>query len=297
MSRLFRLISLLALATQFITGAIAQKCSRATPCEVGCCSKWGFCGWGDAFCGAGCLNSCNAKKQCDADRPCEIGCCSKFGFCGLGKSFCGDDCAYQCDQKAQCDPGGWGSEYVNHTKCPLNVCCSKFGFCGMTEEFCGDKTAKHPTCDVGSHPIKRLVGYYEGWSSDRYCGQMYPEIIPGGVYTHINFASGSIDPATFMASPGGPRDESLWHRVQAVRRTTPGVQVWLAIGGWTFNDDNQATRTTFSDTAASEANREQFTRSLIALMKTYQFDGVDIDWSVSTYPLLVPPVVMTNMDL
>ena len=79
-----------------------------------CCSQFGFCGTGAAFCGAGCQGpygaacasppppSASASRQpspivrCGAAsgnavcRPPD--CCSQFGFCGTGDSFCGVGC-------------------------------------------------------------------------------------------------------------------------------------------------------------------------------------------------------------
>jgi chitinase len=110
------------------------------------------------------------------------------------------------------------------------------------------------------------------------CNRIRPEDITAGVYTHINFAFGSIDASSFSVVPGGDRDVNLWRRMTAVRFNDPGVKIWLAIGGWTFNDEDQPTRMTFSDIAASESRQGQFFQSLIAIMQTYQFDGVDLDW-------------------
>ncbi|OIW28356.1 glycoside hydrolase [Coniochaeta ligniaria NRRL 30616] len=274
------LFSLVALST----GGAAQQCSASVPCSVGCCSQYGYCGFGDDFCGPGCKNNCNAQKQCDRDRPCAVGCCSKFGFCGLGQDFCGANCAYQCDQKAQCDPGGWGAAYVNHTKCPLNVCCSKFGFCGMTSEFCGDKTVTHQTCDVNSHAIERVVGYYEGWAPSRDCHRMIPENIPVGVYTHINFAFASIAYNNFQTIPSDPGDLDRWKRVMMLKRSDPNLKIWLAIGGWTFNDPDQITKTTFSDICSTTVNQDKFIDALVTLMTAFGFDGVDIDWEYPEAP-------------
>jgi chitinase len=53
--------------------------------------------------------------------------------------------------------------------------------------------------------------------------------------------------------------------------------VFIAIGGWTFNDPGP-TATTFSDIARSETNTNAFIKSLTSFMATYDFDGVDIDW-------------------
>lgn len=149
----------------------------------------------------------------------------------------------------------------------------------MTPEFCGDKKVPRPTCNAATHPIGRVIGYYyEGWAVHRVCKRMIPENIPMGVYTHINFAFGSIDPVTFEAIPASAGDTDLWRRVISLKRLDPNLRIWLAIGGWTFNDDNQPTRTTFSDIVLSPQNSLTFIRSIIKLLVTYGFDGVDLDW-------------------
>jgi chitinase len=259
---------------------LGADCSATTPCATGCCSKFGFCGFGIDFCGAGCLNNCDAKLGCDAGNPCEIGCCSKYGFCGFGKDYCSPtNCVAGCDRKADCDPGGWGAAYVNHTTCPLNVCCSKYGFCGLTEEFCGDRKVNRPSCDASGQQINRVIGYYESWSNERACGTMYPESVPGGVYTHLNYAFASIDPVTFEVVPAAGQDEAGFTRIQGLKIADPNLKIWLAIGGWTFSDAGQPTATTFSDlAAASEPVQAMFFRSLQNLIVNYGFDGVDIDW-------------------
>lgn len=61
----------------------------------------------------------------------------------------------------------------------------------------------------------------------------------------------------------------------------PDLQVFIAIGGWTFSDAG-LTATTFSDLAASLENQKKFFTSLTSFMSTYNFDGVDIDWE---YPV------------
>ena len=98
---------------------------------------------------------------CDRDNPCDQGCCSRFGNCGFGPDFCGEDCVNNCDAVAECgreyrapsihpllernNPGNILTQHLYPTefarpgdeRCPLNVCCSEFGFCGTTAEFCG----------------------------------------------------------------------------------------------------------------------------------------------------------------
>ncbi|KAI8648702.1 Chitinase [Fusarium keratoplasticum] len=214
--------------------------------------------------------------ECSASTPCKAGCCSKFGFCGYGKDYCHDDvCVNNCDRLAECDPGGFGSAFVENTKCPLNVCCSKFGFCGWTEEFCGDKKVDRPQCD--SHTLERVVGYYEGWAARRPCNAFLPEQIPTGVYTHLNFAFATIDPETFEVRPASSADTSLYRRLTSLKERDPDLKVLIAIGGWTFNDPGP-TATTFSDIARSDSAQKAFIKSLVSMMSTYDFDGVDLDW-------------------
>ncbi|KAH2160802.1 hypothetical protein KXW37_009822, partial [Aspergillus fumigatus] len=217
---------------------------------------------------------------CDASNPCATGCCNKYGYCGLGPDYCDAEvCVAGCDNKSYCDPGGFG-EFAEVAKCPLNVCCSKFGFCGMTKEFCGDKKVTRPSCSkTGS--LNRVVGYYEGWTVKRPCNVFYPEQIPLGVYTHLNYAFATVNPETFEVLPGSAYETKLMKRLTDLKKIDPDLKVFIAIGGWTFNDPGP-TATVFSDLARSEEKQKAFFKSLISFMSTYNFDGVDLDWE---YPV------------
>ncbi|KAI9371140.1 hypothetical protein BJX61DRAFT_548473 [Aspergillus egyptiacus] len=232
--------------------ASAQDCSASNPCATGCCSVYGYCGTGEDYCGENvCVGNCDYTEvtQCNKDKPCELGCCSKFGVCGMGPDYCStDNCVSSCDQKAECDPGDWGAEYVNSTSCPLNVCCSKYGFCGTTEEFCGSQRVQRPSCD-SNRPPQRVVGYYEGWAPNRVCNRFWPEQIPQGVYSHLNYAFASVNPETYEVLPPNSQEAKLMTRLTDLKLL-----------------------------AASEDNQRKFFRSLISFMATYGFDGVDIDW-------------------
>ncbi|KAL1869089.1 hypothetical protein VTK73DRAFT_3367 [Phialemonium thermophilum] len=202
----------------------------------------------------------------------------------MGPDFCSpENCVNSCDAKSECDPAGWGPQYALSESCPLNVCCSQFGFCGTTAEFCGDEVVPNPSCS-GNSAEKRTIAYYEGWSVTRSCDVMTPESIPWGAYTHINFAFATIDPNSFVVVPADPNDQDLYYRLTNLKSLVPGLQVWLSIGGWSMNDPDQPTATTFSDLAASPAAQEAFAQSLIQLMTTFGFDGVDIDWEYPVAP-------------
>ena len=155
------------------------------------------------------------------------------------------------------------------------MCCSKWGYCGTTKEFCSDKKVTRLSCIVPTK-LNRVVGYYEGWASRRTCQAFQPEDVPNSVYTHLNFAFAGIDLATFQVVPAEAGDVVLYSRLTALKKRDPSLKVFIAIGGWAFNDPGP-TANTFSQLAASPANQAVFIRSLISFMSTYRFDGVDID--------------------
>ncbi|KAJ5735165.1 glycoside hydrolase family 18 protein [Penicillium malachiteum] len=222
--------------------------------------------------------------SCSATSPCKIGCCSNTGVCGLGPDFCGSDvCISSCDAKSDCDPG-WGSEWSTAETCPLNVCCSKFGFCGTTSEFCGNTTVTQPSCSSGTSASNRIIGYYEGWSSTRACRGMYPEDLLTTAYTHLNYAFAFVDPTSFEIAPMSNEDTALYSRFTALKTYNPGLETWISVGGWSMNDLDQPTVTTFSDLAGSESAQAAFFKSLVSFMSTYGFDGVDIDWEYPVAP-------------
>jgi chitinase len=57
---------------------------------------------------------------------------------------------------------------------------------------------------------------------------MYPENIPIGSYTHLNFAFASIDPSTFAVAPMDTGDEGLWARLTNLKTLNPTLQVSIS---------------------------------------------------------------------
>jgi chitinase len=55
------------------------------------------------------------------------------------------------------------------------------------------------------------------------------------------------------------------------------LKVYIAVGGWAFNDLG-LTATTFSDLSASVPRQKVFMELLLSFMSTYGFDGIDLDW-------------------
>ncbi|OBT73001.1 hypothetical protein VF21_07849 [Pseudogymnoascus sp. 05NY08] len=220
---------------------------------------------------------------CSPTKPCAIGCCSNGGVCGLGPVFCAaENCTSSCGYKSECDPG-WGIQWSNASTCPLNVCCSAFGFCGSTADFCGDTKVPEPSCSGNSATNGRVIGYYEGWNLERSCNTMAPEDVTLGYWTHINFAFAYIDPGTFEIAPMSNDVAALYQRVSALKQKQNGLEVWISVGGWSFNDPG-ATATTFSNLARSTSAQSAFFKSLISFLVNNNFDGVDLDWEYPVAP-------------
>ena len=70
---------------------------------------------------------------------------------------------------------------------------------------------------------------------------------------------------------------ALYNRFTALKSNNPGLQTWISVGGWSFTDPGP-TRTAFSDMTSSSGNRQKFISGLRDFMKSYGFDGVDLDW-------------------
>ncbi|KAK2688336.1 hypothetical protein QWA68_013029, partial [Fusarium oxysporum] len=83
-------------------------------------------------------------------------------------------------------------------------------YCSTTKDFCGKKTVNRLSCSAKGSPIRRVVGYYEGWATTRSCDRFSPSDIPDGVYTYINFAFASINPKTFKIAPASSEDPALY---------------------------------------------------------------------------------------
>ena len=69
----------------------------------------------------------------------------------------------------------------------------------------------------------------------------------------------------------------LYDEFTGLKASNPGLQTWISIGGWSFNDPGP-TQFTFQQLAASTSAQSAFFASLISFMETHNFDGVDIDW-------------------
>ncbi|KAJ6031855.1 class V chitinase [Penicillium herquei] len=227
---------------------------------------------------------------CAPGTPCVNGaCCSNTGVCSFAPSSCAADfCISNCNSTAPC--GEYAASGAGN--CSLNVCCSQYGFCGTTSDFCGKGCQEGygscgavdtPTCFGSSAVNGRRIGYYESWANDpssRLCDLRSPDDIELVGLTHLNFAFTFFDPSTFEISPMTSAAAELYNNFIGLKQKNKGLETWISVGGWSFNDAGNTpnTQTAFSTMASSSANRRKFIAGLHHFMKSYGFDGVDIDW-------------------
>ncbi|RMJ21665.1 Glyco_18 protein [Aspergillus sp. HF37] len=112
-----------------------------------------------------------------------------------------------------------------------------------------------------------------------------PFNIPIDGVTHVNFAFAYIDPDTLeLTTMDSETPESLFQQITAIKSMKSGlgtpVEVWIAVGGWTFSNNGTETQPLFSEIARSEDKRQQFADKATEFMMRYGFDGLDIDWYI-----------------
>ncbi|KAI1373409.1 hypothetical protein F4677DRAFT_448485 [Hypoxylon crocopeplum] len=221
--------------------------------------------------------------HCGPGNPCADGsCCNTSGGCGYGAENCGQgNCTSNCNATAACGRDSKGGD----VSCPLDVgtdfCDSPHPDQPCQQGFGSCSTIPAPSCG-GSSALGRSIAYYQvGNNYGRECQRISPSQIDTTGLTHLNLAFASINPTTFEVVPTDSRDVPYYSQFTALKSS--GLQTWIAIGGWDFNDPGP-TQNTFSQLASSASNRAAFISSLQSFMSQYGFQGVDIDWEYPGAP-------------
>lgn len=167
---------------------------------------------------------------------------------------------------------------------------------------------------MGADHPRRVIGYFTSWrSGDDPQSSYLVKDIPWQQLTHINYAFVGIgtdgrvnvgdinDPNNVAVGkewPGVEIDPELGFKghfgALATYKKQHDVKTLISIGGWAetgghFDDQGNRiadggfyTMTTNADGTINHQGIETFAESAVAMMRTYQFDGLDIDYEYPT---------------
>ena len=118
-------------------------------------------------------------------------------------------------------------------------------------------------CQSGKKPV--IIGYVGG-----YRGLIDTATIDVTKLTHINYAFIDI------------KDNRAWlHReftdttnlrnLVLLKQKNPALKILISIGGWSWSKN-------FSDAMLTDSSRKAFATSAVDIVRTYNLDGIDIDW-------------------
>jgi chitinase len=136
-------------------------------------------------------------------------------------------------------------------------------------------SAPPATPAAASHGLK-LIGYVTN-------GATLPPISARKLDV-INFAFAVVDAQHRVHLPDADGPRTL-DRLVKLRRDNPELKIVLSIGGWSAGN--------FSEAAATAQARTVFTDSAMALLRTHDLDGLDIDWE---YPTLDDAGISASLD-
>ncbi len=167
---------------------------------------------------------------------------------------------------------------------------------------------------MGADHPRRIIGYFTGWRTGKNGQPAYlADDIPWDKVTHINYAFAHVDAgnrvsigdpnaannaATNMQWPGvsgAEMDPSLPYKghfnlLNKYKKLHPNVKTLVSVGGWAetggyFDGDGNRvasggfyTMTTNADGSVNSAGINTFAQSAVAFIRSYGFDGVDIDY-------------------
>lgn len=137
---------------------------------------------------------------------------------------------------------------------------------------------------------RKIVTYFPDWAYKNPQNEYYTaDRLQWDKITHVNYAFASIgtdnkikvtnmEAATELEFPGQTNDfpyKGHFNVLNSYKKKYPNVKTMISVGGW-------AESTGFYTMSQTEQGRETFANSVVDFLRTYGFDGVDIDYEYPT---------------
>jgi chitinase len=114
-------------------------------------------------------------------------------------------------------------------------------------------------------PKPVIIGYVGG-----YRGLIDTSMVHAQKLTHINYAFVDVQHNRAFLTHR-KTDTVNFALLRKLKKVNPDLKILISIGGWKWSSN-------FSDAALSDTSRQAFAASAAAIARTYELDGVDIDW-------------------